>query len=289
MSRTGKKGSNRHAADAGQQQESSMRKPLQILALALVAAAPSLAAAANDPWSAPFSIQIGAFDAKASTTARLDGTGGRLGTSVSFEGDLGLDDTKALPAFDWTWRFNQRHALEGSIVSLHRDGTRTLNGSINWGDNTYPVSTSVNSKFDSDIVRVAYRYSFVNTPNGEFAVLVGLHWTSVEAGISNAAGSLSKSASVDYPLPTIGLRGSARLGDNWRVAGFAQLLKIKIGDYDGELYNFGGGVEWAFNPSMYAGLGYDYYKFNVVSTKDVTRAEFDYKFDGPKLYFGWSF
>ena len=266
-----------------------MRKSLQTLALALVATAPSLAMAVNDPWSAPFSIQIGAFDAKATTTARLDGTGGRLGTSVSFEGDLGLDDTKALPNFDFTWRFNRYHALEGTIVSLHRDGTRTLTGQINWGDNTYPVNTSVTSKFDSDIFRMAYRYSFVNSPDGEFAVLLGAHWTKVEAGIANAAGSLNKSESVNYPLPTIGMRGSARVGDNWRLAGFGQLLKIKIGDYDGELYNFGGGVEWAFTPAMFMGLGYDYYKFKVVSTKDVTRAEFDYKFDGPKLYFGWSF
>ena len=50
-----------------------------------------------------------------------------------------------------------------------------------------------------------------------------------------------------------------------------------------------GGVEWAFAPNMYGGLGYDYYKYNVVSSKERTRAEFDYRFDGPKLYFGWSF
>jgi opacity protein-like surface antigen len=266
-----------------------MRKPLQTLALVLVAAAPSLAAAANDPWSAPFSIQIGAFDANAATTVRLDATSGATGTSVSFEGDLGLEERKALPAFDWTWRINRRHALEGSVVSLHRDGTRSLTGQINWGDLTYPVNTSVTSKFDADIVRVAYRYSFVNEPGGEFAMLLGVHWTNVEAGLSNPTGSLSKSASVDYPLPTIGLRGSARMGDNWRLAGFGQILKLKVGDYDGEVINFGGGVEWAFNPAMYAGLGYDYYKFNVVSTKERTRAEFDFRFDGPKLYFGWSF
>jgi opacity protein-like surface antigen len=266
-----------------------MRKPLTAFTSALLMAAPALAAAANDPWSAPFSLQIGAFDANATTQVRLDASTGAAGTSVSFEGDLGLEERKALPAFDFTWRFSRRHALEGSIVSLHRDGTRTLNGQINWGDVTFPVSTSVTSKFDSDIVRVAYRYSFVNEPRGEFAMLLGVHWTNVEASITNAAGTLGRSNSVDYPLPTIGLRGSARLGENWRVAGFGQILKLKVGDYDGEVINFGGGVEWAFSQAMYAGLGYDYYKYNVVSTKERTRAEFDFRFDGPKLYFGWSF
>jgi opacity protein-like surface antigen len=67
------------------------------------------------------------------------------------------------------------------------------------------------------------------------------------------------------------------------------VLKVKIGDYDGELYNFAGGIEWAFTNEMIAGLGYDYYKYNLTSTKDRARGEFDYQFDGPKLYFSWNF
>src|SRR5262245_17024069 len=132
-----------------------MRKSMKILAVAVAAAVPSLAAAANDPWSAPFSIQIGGFESNATTQARLDGSGGRLGTSVSFEGDLGVDENKATPTFDLTWRFSRHHAFEASYVSLHRDGTRSLRGSIDWGDNTFPINTSVTSKFDSDILRFA--------------------------------------------------------------------------------------------------------------------------------------
>src|SRR5204863_450705 len=83
---------------------------------------------------------------------------------------------------------------------------------VHWGDTTFPVNTSVTSKFDSDIVRVAYRYSFVNEPGGELAVLLGAHWTNLDTSISNPAGTLSKSISVAYPLPTLGMRGSARAG-----------------------------------------------------------------------------
>ena len=265
-----------------------MRKPLLALT-AILAAAPSMALAANDPWSAPFNLQIGAYFAQAETQARLDATNGNAGTSLSFENNLGVEDSKTLPVLDFTWRFARRHAIEGSFVSLHRDGTQTLTGQVNWGDITFPVSTSVKSKFDSDIFRVAYRYSFVNEPGGEFAVLLGLHYTKLETEIASATGTLSKSVSVDYPLPTIGVRGSARIADNLRVSGFVQLLKLKIDEYDGEVSNYGAGIEWAYWPNMFVGLGYDFYKYNLVSTKERTRAEFDYKFDGPKLYFGWSF
>lgn len=265
-----------------------MRK-LLALASALVAAAPTLTSAANDPWSAPFNLQIGGFGPQAETRVRLDASSGAAGTSLSFEGDLGVEDSKTLPTLDFTWRFAKRHALEGSIVSLHRDGTRTLTGEVHWGDITYPVSTAVNSKFDSDIFRVAYRYSFVNEPAGELAVLLGFHYTNLEAQISGAAGNLSKSIAVDYPLPTLGLRGSARIGENWRVSGFGQILKLKIDEYDGEVINYGVGLEWAYARNMMAGVGYDYYKYSLVSTKERTRAEFDYRFDGPKIYFGFSF
>ncbi len=262
------------------------------LASALVAT-PFAASAAGDPWEAPFGIQIGAFSSDATTTVRLDSNSGRFGTSLSFESDLNMDERKVLPTFDMFWRFNPRHALELSVVSLRRDGETNIRGAINWGEQTFPVNANVHSTFDSDIVRLAYRWSFIHDDRTEVGLLLGAHYTALKTSLSgtgnNAGVSASQEASVKYPLPTIGLRATARMGENWRLAGFGQVLKVKINEYDGELYNFGAGVEWAFTQGMYAGLGYDYYKYNLTSTKENARGEFDYRFDGPKLYFGWNF
>jgi hypothetical protein len=251
---------------------------------------PLAALAANDPWNAPFSVQIGGMNAQAETFVRLDSNNGRLGTNLSFEGDLGVDETKALPTLDFTWRFNRYHGMEASFISLKRDGSRALNGTVNWGEVTFPVNTVVDSTFDSDIYRLAYRYSFVNSDSAEFSVLAGIHYTKLSTSLAGSSGTVaSQEASVKYPLPTIGARGSVRFADNWRITGFGQFLKLKINDYDGEVLNFAGAVEWAFSQSMFAGLGYDYYKYNLSSTKENARGEFEFKFDGPKLYFGFSF
>lgn len=258
------------------------------LTLALGLVAPSAALAANDPWDAPFTLQLGAFRADAETTVRLDAEN-RNGTEVSFESTLGVQRTKTLPELQLVWRFNPRHALEGSWVSLKRSGSRTLSGSIDWGDVTFPVNATVDSTFDADILRVAYRYSPIHENGNELSVLLGLHYTKLTTSINSASGSASDSASVDVPLPTLGVRGSARFADNWRVVGFAQLLKLKIGDYDGELLNASVGVEWAFLPQAYAGIGYNYYHYNLTSEKGNARGRFDFDFDGPAVYAAWSF
>jgi hypothetical protein len=262
----------------------------RLLATVAALGAP-LAFAAPDPWDAAFMIQIGAYNAVADTTIRLDRDDGRLGTKVSFESDLGGEDRKTLPTVEMLWRFNPRHAMEASVVSLRREGNTTLRSTIEFGDRTFTINTPVNSTFDSDIVRLAYRWSPIHDDRAELGLLFGVHYTKLRSTLASTGNvaSVSEEASVDYPLPTIGARGSARIGESWRVTGFGQFLKLKVGDYDGEVYNFGGGVEWAFSHRMFAGLGYEYYKYNLVSEKNGSRGEFNFEFDGPKLYFGWNF
>ena len=269
-----------------------MKKLAFAVASALLAA-PVFVHAENNPWDARAGIQIGVFDADASTTVRLDSNSGRLGTEVSFEGTLGGEKKKALPTLDFFWRFNPRHAIEGSFVSLRRDGDTAVHGAINWGEQTFPVNVPIHSTFDTDTLRFAYRWSPVHDDTMELGLLLGLHYTNMKVSINGTSGStsatISQEASVKYPLPTIGARFSTRVASDWRINGFGQILKIKIGDYDGELYNFGAGVEWGFTREMIAGLGYDYYKYALTSSKDRARGEFDYHFDGPKLYFSWNF
>ncbi len=149
-------------------------------------------------------------------------------------------------------------------MRLNRSGTRTITGEINWGDISFPVNTSVGTTFDSDVWRVAYRYSPINDGGNELAFLLGAHYTTIKTSMSGSNGNLSQqSASVDFPLPTIGVRGGWVFADRWRLTGFAQLMKVKIGDYDGGLYNGAAAVEWSFLPQAYAGLGYNYYKYTL--------------------------
>ena len=246
--------------------------------------------AASDPWGdSPFTLQLGAFRADADTTVRLDSVTFGRGTQLNLESDLGVNDSKTLPEFSFLWRINPRHGIEGSYVTLNRSGSLTLSRTIQYGDVVFPVSTTVNSQFDSDVFRVAYRYSPINADGNELALLLGAHYTTFDTSISSSLGTLSESASLDVPLPTIGARGKLRLADNWHLTGFAQLLKLKVGDYDGSLVNLSAGIEWSFLRQAYAGLGYSYYRYDLTSEKNDARGEFEYRFSGPALYLGFAF
>jgi hypothetical protein len=263
-----------------------MHARIPALLLALTASLPALAI--NDPWDAPFTLQLGGFRADASTTVRLDSET-RGGTELSFEGDLGLQRTKTLPDFQFVWRWNPRHALEGGWLKLERSGSRTLSGTIDFGDVTFPVNTAVNSTFDSEELRVAYRYSPIHENGNELSLLLGLHYTRLKTSVATQAGTISDSASADVPLPTLGVRGAFRLTDTLRITGFAEALKLKIDQYDGEFLNATVGLEWAFMPQAYAGAGYNYYRYKLESTKGNARGKFEFDFDGPAVYAGWSF
>jgi hypothetical protein len=255
----------------------------------LACASLSAPAFAADPWDSPFTIQAGAFWAQAKTSVRLDSNSGRLGTELNLESDLNVSDKKTTPDIEFFWRFNPRHAMEFSYVSLHRGGERPITGTINWGDVTFPVNTVVDTKFDSDVYRIAYRWSPINENGTELAMLFGVHWTTLKTEMHTPTGTISDSADVNFPLPTVGVRASAAFAPNWRVTGFGQFLKLKIGDYDGSILNGSVAVEWAFLRQAYAGLGYNYYKYKLTAEKENAHGKFDFRFDGPALYVGWAF
>jgi hypothetical protein len=55
------------------------------------------------------------------------------------------------------------------------------------------------------------------------------------------------------------------------------------------MINASGGVDWAFMRNAYAGLGYNYYRYKIISEKENSRGKFDFRFGGPTVYVGWAF
>ena len=89
----------------------------------------------QDRWT----LEVGAYAPNVKTTAHFDSTTLGVGTSVNFEQDLGLDDRKVNAQILGRVRLGERWRIEAEYFGLNRSATNTINRTINWGGNIYPI------------------------------------------------------------------------------------------------------------------------------------------------------
>jgi hypothetical protein len=240
--------------------------------------------ALTDRWS----LQLGAFVPNVDTTAHLNNSAGTRGTSVSFEEDLNLTDRKSMPSILGSVRLGERWKIEAEYYSLRRTGDRPISRTINWGDNVYPVGTTVHSEMDSDIYRLSGGYSFIKDSQRELGVALGLHVTDFKTAIS-AAGVGANSNDFLAPLPTVGVYGAYAFTPKWLFSGRIDYFTLNYDEYDGALVNFTVGIDYRFSRHFGAGLAFRHVDYEVTATKTRFNGGIEYKFNGPVFYVTTSF
>lgn len=264
--------------------------PLAVFFLLSMGALPSaraddaMAQAAKSEWNRRLSVTLGGFQAQVDSKAQLARSDGVVGAFVDFEDDLDLSDRKTLPFVDIVYRFNPRHRVEASYIDLSRSGTRNLDVTINWGDQTFAQGTTVDSFFDTQVYRVAYGYSLVNDGQRELTFLVGAHVTRLSTGIRDKNGNVAQSGAGTLPLPTAGLDIWTALSEKWRFRFFTQAFALKFDEMEGTLVN--GSVSFEHNTFKHAGFGFGWsqYRYDLKVEGGGLRGEFDYNFHGPTLF-----
>ena len=173
---------------------------------------------------------------RSDTTLRLDAANGALGTSISLEDDLGYDESKSLPILDATWRINPATASSWATCGSPRDSQKTITGEIRFGDQVFPVNANVNSKFDSDVWRLAYGWSFYREGGNELSLLAGPARTNFSTRSSRPPAASSRRrrahdpAADDRPAGIVGARPEAGASTARR-----RFFSLEYDDYDGSL------------------------------------------------------
>ena len=261
----------------------SSRRLSRCAAACVLALLPAAAAAQvrGDTWV----FRAAGFFPKIDTKASVDGSGGRLGTTVDFESDIGLDDSKTLPIVDMIWRFLPNHRLQLSYLDLSRSATSVLRTQINWGDQTFQVNSNVHGEFDSKVTALTYLYSFYRTPETELSAGLGLHYTDLDASLSAVISplSVSRSVSAKAPLPVIAFNLAQRFTDTIGGELRYQWFGIKVQEYDGSLNVFNAVLSWY--PWRNVGFegGYNYTRYDIGVDKESWRGDAKYTFKGPTL------
>ncbi len=243
-------------------------------------------------------LDVGAYAPAIDTELRVDSSAG-LGTIIDLEDDLNFEDRPALPYALLNLRLGERWRIEGEYFALNRDRTTVIDRELEIGDAVFPINSTVNAHFDSDIYRLSVGYSFLKRPTHEVGIALGVHVTTFELGIrtDGALVTVSESADTLAPLPTLGFYGSYAFSPKWLLQGRADLFSLEYEDYSGSLFNLNVGIEYQLAKHVGLGGGYRYVDLELTadkaldigsSTADVS-GEFQYQYRGPTLYLSFNF
>jgi hypothetical protein len=250
--------------------------------------------AASQPAPAPGDghrtwLEVSTFRPAMSSSARADWVAAeRPGTSVDLERDLGLRDNKTLPAVLLGTRLGERGWVEFEYLTLRRAASRRLEREIVWEDTVYPVSASLDSRFESDVARVSVGATLLSGPSHAIGAVLGLHVTRFEVELSGrvASGASSAAASTErqqvlVPLPTIGLQGRLTIAEGWDAAGRLDGFALSGDGWRGSLVNVSAGLHWRATSQFGLSLGWRLVEYRVEGERGDWRGEVRYRFSGP--------
>lgn len=250
---------------------------------------------APDFLNDPFHLMLGSYIVNTDTEIQLDGNT-TPGTPIDWEDTFGGGDVTRF-RIDGQWRFADRHKARFMVFNTSRTKSRTLTEDIVWNGETYPVNARVTADTRFDIYELAYEYSFMKREAYELAGSIGVHYTTMSAGLKAKASTsngaltrdLDEEGSVDLPLPVIGVRGTWGLPHDFWIDAGAQFFALSIDEYDGNLQDYRVMLTW--QPRKWLGLGIGYNLFRV--DLDVDRSNFegslDWQYEGPMITYSAMF
>lgn len=242
----------------------------------------ALTAAADPVFDEGFNVSLGTFALETKTVMRVDGTTGS-GDQVNLEEDLGFKDQQRF-RLDFDWRFAQNHKLRVLWFNNDRSAVRTLSQTITIGDTTYPAGTSVTTNLNTDILELAYEYSFWRGDDWELTGSAGLHTLVFEYDVDGLVDTPAE-ADATGPLPVLGLRYQKRFADAWYLDLQGQYFAIAIGDIDGRIDDYKVALTYRFGGHWGVGAGYNQFTTRIEGT-DANSFDgvFQWRYGGPMLF-----
>ena len=202
-------------------------------------------------------IRLSSYGVNQASTDILVLSSAGVGTIISFDEDLGGEDSATIPRIDGYYRFNERHRIDFSSFAIDRDGSETLIADLSIGDQDYFVNETVKSEIKYNLLKLGYAYSFYHSPSVELSLTAGLNITDYEFNYSLDDGSNASSSGATAPLPMFGLRMSYAINSNWSVHYISESFVIEIGDdLKGTLLNYELDLEYKFDNRLAIGAGF---------------------------------
>jgi hypothetical protein len=275
------------------------KRQISMLALTLVIASPVAAQSSGDWQSWPtgdrWTIGAGYFAPSLDTKLIVTDENDIVGTGISFEKSLNLDDNKGTGQLDVDWRMFKRHSIEYRYFVLDRSSSGASGSvAIAIGEEILDIDLPIQSFFDITAHEIAYSYSLLFDEKKDLSLGLGISLQDLEFGIQgtesapNPGEIINSTLSSTAPLPTLNIGFDYAFNDQWlfvsRLGWLA--LELDLGadeDLSGQIINANLGVQW--NAFKNVGFFAQYQVFDVDvdygTSSEIFRVDYDYT--GPVL------
>jgi hypothetical protein len=241
------------------------------------------------PISDHFALSGGYLWGRVNTFGRFDSAAGVQGTPFSAEHDLGLSGQARQPFFELLFRLGQRNRLRVDFIDLRRAADRTVNRTIQYGDQTFLVDNPVHSAFDWRQMDLTYTYSFLRGERYELGAGLGVHLLQAEASAEIPRTPQFADFNGAGPYATLAVDGSWRITRQWSVNARGNYLKVTIGSVGGLMGQYHADLQYRWKRNLAFGLGYRRQEVELDLHGTNPSGVLKFTISGPELFARLSF
>lgn len=192
-----------------------------------------------------------------------------LGTTVDLTNTLGVRNSTDALRIDTLYRFNDRHAIGFSWYRVGLSGDKTLNQQIQVRDNIIQAGAATETSLSFNIWRLFYDYSFYRTDKAELAFSPGLYMMETKfhfngqgtitppGGVATSGSTAIVDTQLTVPLPSLGLIVNYNITPKLQFQSRYDFFYLTIGQYQGAMFEFYGGLEYRIVQHFALGAAYD--------------------------------
>ena len=243
---------------------------LALLAGAVLAAHPGRAEAwPADSTGTPLlsdraGIIAGAF-LNQSRTTYVEAGPRSIGTVMVLERDLNLSTDNTNGRSDVFYRIKPRHTLVLTLIAINRSGDRVVDRSLEFRDLSFTTNTSVHTTFDSALMGLGYRYSFINDGRVETGIATGISVYRYDLSLTGQASLTDTtggggtqqlrhaSSQILAPIPSVGIFSALALRHDLVFYGAMTMFVFHYGSFSANMVD--GDVGLHYFPVRHIGVG----------------------------------
>ncbi len=276
-----------------------IRNTIRIISLAIVLLSSTSDAQDSTEWydwptGDRLRVAGGFFVPNLDTAVAVTDIDGIAGPRISFEENLGLDDSKSTILLSAEWRFLKRHLLSYNWFDLQRSAESTSPTSIAVGAEVFDVTLPIQSFFDVSAHEFAYSYSLIFDQKKDLFIGLGVSFQDLTLGIQGTESSPNPGEVIDSmldstaPLPTLNLGFSYAFTDSWVFTSRLGWLAVEFDvsddeDLSGRIINAYAGVMWHAFENVAFFAQYQLFDVDVDYVDAGVGFALDYDYNGPVL------